>query len=812
MKTFHSLLLCLILALSGAVSPLFVAHAVAQEVVTAPDYAEWEKTAERAEDAVSAARASDLALEELRAQLAGWREKFSVAQSANKARIETLESQVAALGPIPDGVPESAEIAARRQTLSETLASVRVPIQTAEEAFTRADGLIRQVDGIIRSRQTDQLLELGPTPLNPVIWAEGFSAIGQTLTGIHSEISGAWASPLQNAQFREKLPLTLFLGLLAAVLLLRGRHWMEVLSLRVQSKNKIAWRWLLGFLISLGQVIVPLLGVFALSEALFSSGLIGLRGSVIVSALPPAGLAFFVARWLGVRMFPRSHTSDPYLNLTPEQKAEGRWFSAGLGLAIGLQLIVVAVVEFENLSPRVLLAFVFPLLVIVAIMTFRLGQLLVKHARNDAAANEQQTYRNRMIRLLGRAVMVVVIVGVVLGLVGYFAAAAQLVFPTAVTLALLAFIQILQRLISEIYALLVGNRDGARESLIPVLFGFVLLFAAAPILALIWGARLATLSEMWNKFLGGVSLGGARISPTVFLTFAVIFVLGYTLTRLIQGTLRNTVLPKTKLDTGGRNAIVSGTGYLGIFLSAIIAITGAGIDLSSLAIVAGALSVGIGFGLQNIVSNFVSGIILLIERPISEGDWIEVGSHSGYVRDISVRSTRIETFDRADVIVPNADLISGVVMNMTKGSLTGRVIVPVGVAYGNDTKRIAAILQEIAEAHPMVILNPPPGVIFQGFGADSLDFEIRAILRDVNWMLSVKSDMNHEIARRFAEEGIEIPFAQRDIWLRNPEVLSGGGKAPDTSKASEHSEASNSPSDAIAEVDFESTDATGEET
>jgi potassium-dependent mechanosensitive channel len=726
------------------------------------DYAEWERAADRAEDVLANPDADSRVLDALRAQIVDWRAAFLVAQNTNSTRITTLRDQIAALGPTPaEGETEAAEIAQRRQQLSDQLVRLQAPGIAAEEAYRRADGLIGEVDRVLRERQASQLLQLWPSPINPANWPEAIAVLGDVTVALWTETTTRWARSSGRQALFDNLPLILLLAVVGLALMSMTRRILEPVQQRLPKPKTARGRRVVSLMISLLQIILPTLGALALAEAVILTNLTGPVGTATVLIFPAIIFTICAANWLGTTIFPFEDGTDTAGIPVPERRAEGRFLARTIGLVLGIEALRQAVLLEITASDTANAVLGFPLLATMAVLIFRMGQLLRRHVRSAGAGDESLSFGLRVLGLLARGVMLTGLAGVLLGAVGYIAAATALVFPSVISLGLVAVLLVAQRLVGDLYGLITRSDAADQEGLIPVLIGFAMSLASIPLFAVIWGARPADITELWQRFLTGFQMGNTRVSPTDFLFFAIIFAVGYMLTRLFQGALRGSVLPRTTLDQGGQNAIVSGVGYIGIFLAALLAINFAGIDLSGLAIVAGALSVGIGFGLQNIVSNFVSGIILLIERPVSEGDWIEVGNVQGTVKAISVRSTRIQTFDRSDVIVPNADLVTQRVTNWTRFNLTGRLVVPVSVVLGSDTRKVERILREIAEAQPLAILNPPPSIVFMGFGTEWMNFEMRIILRDVNFSLQVRSEINHRIVQRFAEEEIDLPGSKK---------------------------------------------------
>lgn len=674
----------IVLAVWTAFSPMF---AVAQESDTSiaaeatndaevPADESFEKFAERAEVLAARDDLSLFAIGRLRGELVTWRDQFLADTNINAGRVATVDAQIAALGLVPESGEEPASVAARRAALITQRQDLIAPALLAQEAYARANGLINEFDAITQSRQTAALTIRNPAPLNPTHLAAGLGAVVSLLEAVRVEIGVGISRLMNNANSSRDLPRFFVLLAIGLGLLTMGRRvitrWRNSLPMRNGRLGVLQ-----SFVLSVVQIIVPVLGLVAVTESLEGLDILGLRGSDMLDMLPAAGMTVIFGWWLSRHIFPE-RSALSFLGHTVETRAKGRRYAAAIAWLMALSAMIDAGLRTIDRTDGTNSALS---LIPMSLLAWLLWQLAGVFGSLPTQIGDEEVSVGRMRSLLARASKTVAVATPILAVLGYFDAARSLLVPTIFSLGLIGVVVVLQRLANDLTPTAKDPEDNrGLFALLPVIISFCLFLLSLPLFALIWGASDDNLREIWTRFSEGLSLGETRISPTDFLRFAAVFIIGYLLTRFIQGTLRKSVLPRTRLDIGGQNAIVAGFGYLGILIAAIVAITSAGIDLSNIAIVAGALSVGIGFGLQNIVSNFVSGIILLIERPVSEGDWIEVGGQMGYVRAISVRSTRIETFDRTDVIIPNADLVSGQVTNWTRGNLVGRVIVPVGVA------------------------------------------------------------------------------------------------------------------------------------
>ncbi|MDH3870113.1 MAG: mechanosensitive ion channel, partial [Desulfuromonadales bacterium] len=297
-----------------------------------------------------------------------------------------------------------------------------------------------------------------------------------------------------------------------------------------------------------------------------------------------------------------------------------------------------------------------------------------------------------------------------------------------------------------------------------------ILINAGLYLLVVWGVYNDVDEALTTLLNYEYTIGGFNISVYMVAMVTLVLYLTNLVSWVLQALADAHYMTPRKIDYGVKAALKRLLHYTLFTIGFFVAISMAGLDLQKFTIIAGALSVGIGFGLQNIVNNFVSGLILLFERPVKVGDTINIDDQWGTITRIGMRSTVFETLDRSEIIVPNSDLISQKVTNWTFTTNISRIVLTVGVAYGSPLDKVLEILMRVAQEHPGILKDPESSAIFTGFGESSIDFELRVWISDINKRLKIKSELGQAVDRYFREEGITIPFPQRDLHLRSIEA------------------------------------------
>lgn len=736
----------------------------------------WKEGLERLEKEIKETTVDDDRLIAARQEIQTLTAQAEQFVTSKAGELEAVNSQLAKLGPAPkpEDPPESEAAAQLRRDLSKQAAELDGAIKTVRVMNTQARQLIEEILRQRRAQFSLQLLKRSSSPLDPYLWQDVADATPGIAEGLH----------LLNVEWQEfggrPLPVLIMLLIAAAATLALRRAALAAIN---------RYRWgdaretppLLRRAATAAGVTILRAAPYVAGALIFIGGLRfadqlpGRVGDLALSALVCFSMAMLVMALVKTTLAPH----QPRWRIVPvstEAARRLRWLAWGV-------LSLWALDSFLTELTRVLFL---PLRVTVAqslIISLLIATLLAAMVLTPLGTNERESPRTAgpgylAIRLLLGVFVAVIFVS---ALLGYVALAKFLVGQIILTGSILALAALLHVTIEQLIDSIASPArreqppDPAAQTNWYVRIGVIaslslhlLLLAAAALLILLqWGLDWEDISNWANKAFFGFQFGNWTISISEILIAGIIFLTGLAITRVAQNWLETGVLNRARFDQGARSAIRTVIGYVGAALALIIAVSYAGMDFSNLALVAGALSVGIGFGLQSIVNNFVSGLILLAERRVSVGDWIIVGGFEGYVRNISVRATEIETFDRNFVIIPNSELISGAVTNWTFRNRRARVVVNVGVGYDSDPEQVQALLLECAREHPDVLEVPAPRCLFDDFGDSSLNFRLIGFVGDVDKGLKVRSELRMAVLAAFRKAGVEIPFPQRDVHLRD---------------------------------------------
>lgn len=728
--------------------------------------------------AVEGLRPGDL--DELRQRLDPARKDLAAVSDQIAPRVADAESRLSGLGPKPaDGATEEPTVAADRERLTKISAELGAVLKQNRALVLRGDQISDRISARRRALFTGQLFERVDSVIDPDLWTSAFNALSGEFRAL-SYFGNDWRA----YSVRRLSPLAVIgivlggLAIMGAVVaggsLLRKRLRTPAPAegesfTRLRSAREAMKVLFLNATVApaAAMAAIAFIGAFEIIPPRAEELVQGIVIAIFIKAIGNAvGRAFLAP-------------NEPWRRLPPLSDGAAvlafRYYSFTVWtLAIAAALNALHRVLFAPVGLTVVTSAIMSLLIAGFISRFLVGAARAEanvEAAKDTTATDAAAIAAtgpapappRYIRLFVWVAVFSLIGALVAGYISFAAfVAARMVIAAAV----LGVLYLLYALIDAFFgeglsaethrARMISSMLGLkpeRVELIGVLASGLLklqLFIIAAFLIVgSWGTSTADMMETVERVSFGVRIGNATITLWSVVYAVLLLLVSLAAARGLQKWVSSALLPRTGLEPSLQSSISTIVGYVGTIIAVMVAMGQLGLNLENIALVAGALSVGIGFGLQSVVSNFVSGLILLAERPIRVGDTINVKGEEGYVRRISVRSTEIETFERATVIVPNADLITGMVKNWTHSNTTGRIIVAVTVSYDSDPEEVRDILVACACDHPQVLQTPPPRVFLMKFADAGIVFELRCVVANVDYALTVKSDLHFQVLSRF---------------------------------------------------------------
>lgn len=741
------------------------------DVPTGKDPAGWSRTAATAESWLKAYDSKKTAptldqWQDLRITLTVERELARGAADKGTLDTKILLAQLAGLGPKPaTGATEDAWVAARRSQINAALVKAETPVQVARDAQARATVLIEEIDVIIGQKNRAALFARKQSLFEPAFW----NKVAAEIENFPASFRLAQPPTIVSApNSRLHIGTSVALALLALLVAAFAHRWVFAVAAREghSAKENLGF----AFLKDIADIALPMLIILMVFGVLGWSGMPLVMPPGLGVAVVTAGAIAIYLHWLGHSIFRPSFAPGRVIALPEREAKRAVAITTALGIVLAAESLL-AYAEGLHIRASALFTLIALLVIFGASASLWLLTAMWHPPIEDAGPHRSKPKpvfdlvlpATRLLKFAAIASPLAAMVGYVPLSRNFLMAS---IYSVAAIFAAIFFFRSITKA-SEILFERFASRAGPSWQFVPLVFGFALVVLTLPVVAMMWGVSIDAILDWILALKNGVEVGQVRISFGNVVTFAFVFMVGYFITRWTQRLVQLALFPRLRVDHGAKAATLTGVGYVGLTLSAMVAITAAGLDLSSLAFVAGALSVGIGFGLQSVVSNFVSGIILLIERPVKEGDWIEVGNVAGHVRRIAFRSTYIQTSDLHEVIIPNSQLVSGSVTNFSYGGSEGRISLSVGIAYAADMNAAKQALIGAAAAHPDVIASPEPIVRMDGFGENSVNLLLLCFVDDVDRRSIVKSDLYFAIFETLKKADIEIPFPQRDIRIRS---------------------------------------------